>query len=166
MENIITSSDMENILDIVVNHVNSKQFIKDLANGMIAWFFTAMSGYTIDSEEARDISMKLGTKVMEYLDSVHRLLRTAGGTDKPFKDYFETEQEARRLGMSYILRTLRSADEKNFAFVAIMLLIALNRDEGEFESYRQTLPYLDIRILLTTFLREKAKKYTYKHLAA
>jgi hypothetical protein len=166
VENIITLSEAENILDIVVNHVNSGQFIKDLANGMSAWFFTAMSGYTIDSEEAKDMSMKLGAKVMGYLDSVHRLLRTTGGTNKPFKDYFETEEEAGRLGMSYILRMLRGTDGENFVFFAIMLLIALNRDEREFESYRQTLPYLDIRILLTTFLREKAKKYTYKHLAA
>ena len=166
MENTITPSETENILDVVVNHINSRQFIRDLSNGVGAWFFDAMSGYTIDSEEAKDMSMKLGTNVMGYLDSVHRLLRTTGGTDKPFKDYFETEEEAGRLGMSYILRTLRGTDGENFVFTAIMLLIVLNRAETEFESYRKTLPYMDIRILLTTFFREKAKKYIYKHLAA
>lgn len=161
MSNILTTpieftpEEKADLLDIVLHHVNARQYLIDMFNGTNTWLFEMASDYTITTDQARQLCSSFGQKIIEYLQMAYRIENRNGFTTESWNQFFATNEAVTIAGMSYIINTFQSRDKENVLFFLIALLIGLNRDEQVFEEFRKNMPLVDIGTALAMFVKFK-----------
>ena len=126
------------LIGMVIEHKNARDFIRELLNGTNAWLFDTLAELET-GKKPDEVRAKISSLVRDYLETLYRLQRQYSITYQSYIDFLQKDKETPKNVMAYLLKTFRTRYDSAFLPASIALLIALERKEGDYKRFQKEL---------------------------